>query len=523
MAELAIRPYDNTSDLAAVSALWQQAVPKYPISPQHLEELLVLRWGSHFVALIPNTDDSPASPRIIGFVATYTDVPGVSGLGSGSPAYLPVIIIHPGFQGKGHGTKLLQHAKDHLGKSFETIKVTSSIPRFWSGVPTDLSLKDQEFFAKRGFKETSRVKDFYQPLATFKSPQHILDRAASNGITFAPLTASGAEECLAAQELNFPRWAPGYQALHRGNHHEEIMVAFDRDGRQVGWTFILSPGKTRLWDGFAFVPVVGGEDGVSGNGRTAMISAVGVSKDVRGMGAGLGMVCAAMEEFKKRGGIDGVFVDQVVLDNFYEKVGETQPKMLSNKTMSLVPGLVKQGPFMRAFLAASAIARRQVGASRGLTTSSRRYASLQHNSKQTLSVLEQQRLRRPVAPHLTIYKWRYQSLTSILQRFSGIFLSGGLYLFAAGYLLAPLLVPQTAIAHLFDINTIAAFVGAWPVWAKVSAKFTLVWPFTFHAFNGVKQLVFDAGRGLTSRPGIVKASRAVAAVSFVSALALAFI
>ena len=134
-----------------------------------------------------------------------------------------------------------------------------------------------------------------------------------------------------------------------------------------------------------------------------------------------------------------------------------------------------------------------------------------------ISSLQKQRLRRPVSPHLTIYKWRYQSLASILQRVSGMCLSGGLYAFAATYVL----LPQVAAVDV-DVGTLAAVVGAWPAWVKVPAKFVLAWPFAYHAANGGKQLVFDAGVGM-SRAGVVRASRVVAGCSVVGACALCWV
>lgn len=136
MAELTIRPYDNDSDSAKVSTLWQETFPQYPISPQHLETLLTLNLGTHFVALIDH--------QLIGFCATYREP------SKGETGYLAIIVVQSDFQSKGHGTKLLEHAMGHLRKSFKKIKVGSSIPRFWPGVPTDLSIKDQEFFVKKG-------------------------------------------------------------------------------------------------------------------------------------------------------------------------------------------------------------------------------------------------------------------------------------------------------------------------------------------------------------------------------------
>jgi beta-N-acetylhexosaminidase len=137
MSELTIRPYDNDLDSARVSTLWQETFPQYPISPQHLETLLTLSLGSHFVALIED--------RVIGFCATYRELSQ-----EGETGYLAIIAIHSDFQQKGYGTKLLEHTMGHLWKFFKKIKVGSSIPRFWPGVPTDLSIKDQEFFVERG-------------------------------------------------------------------------------------------------------------------------------------------------------------------------------------------------------------------------------------------------------------------------------------------------------------------------------------------------------------------------------------
>ncbi|KAH8691561.1 hypothetical protein BGW36DRAFT_263302, partial [Talaromyces proteolyticus] len=133
------------------------------------------------------------------------------------------------------------------------------------------------------------------------------------------------------------------------------------------------------------------------------------------------------------------------------------------------------------------------------------------------SLLDQQRLRRPVSPHITIYKWEYQSLTSILQRFSGSFLSGSLYLFFGGYLLAPLVLETSA----FDVNSIIATLAGVPVMVKTAVKFVVAWPFTYHFFNGVKHLLWDNVLALGSKRAIRNCARVVAGCSFVGAVVLA--
>lgn len=47
--------------------------------------------------------------------------------------------------------------------------------------------------------------------------------------------------------------------------------------------------------------------------------------------------------------------------------------------------------------------------------------------------------------------------------------------------------------------SIAAAVGGLPEVVKVGAKFLVAWPFTFHALNGVRHLVWDVGVALKNR------------------------
>lgn len=98
-----------------------------------------------------------------------------------------------------------------------------------------------------------------------------------------------------------------------------------------------------------------------------------------------------------------------------------------------------------------------------------------------------QRLNRPVSPHMTIYKWQYKSLASILHRATGLLLSGSLYGFATLYLLGP------SLGLPIDFATVVSAFGALPLAAKVAVKFGVSIPFTYHFFNGLKHLSFDRG------------------------------
>jgi succinate dehydrogenase (ubiquinone) cytochrome b560 subunit len=105
--------------------------------------------------------------------------------------------------------------------------------------------------------------------------------------------------------------------------------------------------------------------------------------------------------------------------------------------------------------------------------------------------LAAQRRNRPTAPHLTVYKWTYESSASAIHRITGLLLSGSLYGLATLYLCAP------ALDLNLDSATMAAAFGSLPVAVKASLKFGLSMPFTYHGFNGVKHLIWDSGRLLS--------------------------
>ncbi|EED20723.1 succinate dehydrogenase, putative [Talaromyces stipitatus ATCC 10500] len=192
--------------------------------------------------------------------------------------------------------------------------------------------------------------------------------------------------------------------------------------------------------------------------------------------------------------------------------------MSLRKTVQLNPGLIKHG---NARLGRIPPRHGIFSSSRSppqINSYTRMLATFQHGST-NLTPLEQQRLRRPVSPHMTIYKWQYQSLTSILQRFSGIFLAGGLYVFATGYVLTPIVSP--GYTDLFDIETIVGALREVPGWIKGVGKFALSMPFTYHFYNGVKHLMWDLGVGLSHKRFFGRLAWVVAGFSVVSSLGLA--
>ena len=96
--------------------------------------------------------------------------------------------------------------------------------------------------------------------------------------------------------------------------------------------------------------------------------------------------------------------------------------------------------------------------------------------------------KRPMSPHFQVWKWHVTMLGSIVHRATGCALYGG---------------AAIAVAWLFVMtlgeeryNQFAAVVGSIPGQVIL---FGLVWSALYHALNGVRHLVWDAGHGFTPK------------------------
>ena len=91
---------------------------------------------------------------------------------------------------------------------------------------------------------------------------------------------------------------------------------------------------------------------------------------------------------------------------------------------------------------------------------------------------------RPLSPHLGIYRWQVQMVSSILHRATGIALAIGTLLVAAGLL--------TLAAGPVPFADFTAFCAS-PLGLLLLLGWT--WSFAYHLLNGVRHLLQDAGLG----------------------------
>lgn len=95
------------------------------------------------------------------------------------------------------------------------------------------------------------------------------------------------------------------------------------------------------------------------------------------------------------------------------------------------------------------------------------------------------KIERPLSPHLTIWKWGWHMLVSILHRITGSALAvAGLA--ALAWWLAALAAGEAAYAQF---NAVAGH------WFGMLVLVGLTWAFWQHFFSGLRHLVLDTGAG----------------------------
>lgn len=93
-------------------------------------------------------------------------------------------------------------------------------------------------------------------------------------------------------------------------------------------------------------------------------------------------------------------------------------------------------------------------------------------------------MQRPLSPHLQVYKWQVQMMTSIVHRITGVALAAGTVLVVAG--LASLAAGEESYSHF------RAVAGS-PIGLILLLGWS--WALFYHLCNGVRHLLQDAGLG----------------------------
>jgi len=116
--------------------------------------------------------------------------------------------------------------------------------------------------------------------------------------------------------------------------------------------------------------------------------------------------------------------------------------------------------------------------------------------------------QRPLSPHIQIYKWQVQMVTSILHRATGIALAVGMLLVVWGLL--------SLAAGEAAFNQFKVCIGS-PLGLVLLVGWS--WALFYHLCNGIRHLLQDAGAGYAI-PQFVRSSWLSVIVSLVLVVAV---
>ncbi|KAH8821467.1 acyl-CoA N-acyltransferase [Xylogone sp. PMI_703] len=275
-------------------ALWSEVLKDWPIVLPRLKYILTNGGGRHYI-------------HDHGFCLSY--------LADDAQGKIAVIAVHPDHRGKGIGSALIDKARENV----KSMRLSSSFPRFWPGVPMQLSEETKSFFHHRGFKklENPTPRDLFRDISNDVAPPDVISRVEHLPYKFIPWSHELYGECMVKQNENFGKnqsWVQAYERLAGAGQHQEVMVAVDPEtGKQVGWTLMCSPSSVVSQD-FAFLPLAPTGE------QTGLIACVGVDEAYRGKGIGLALLIKGMQNMRERG-MKGILIDWVVIRGFYETLG----------------------------------------------------------------------------------------------------------------------------------------------------------------------------------------------------------
>ncbi|XP_065166811.1 succinate dehydrogenase cytochrome b560 subunit, mitochondrial-like [Atheta coriaria] len=127
-------------------------------------------------------------------------------------------------------------------------------------------------------------------------------------------------------------------------------------------------------------------------------------------------------------------------------------------------------------------------------------------------------LKRPLSPHIRIYKKQLTSLLSFCHRLTGLMMVFYVYVVTAGTWIWP------DITTFYDyLETLDIYTGEyWWTAAHRTVKFLVAYPFCYHALNAIRHLSWDFGK-LLGMNQIYSSGYFMQAMVIVFALALVFL
>jgi beta-N-acetylhexosaminidase len=304
-----IRPYHSEYDGEAVFQLWQASLgQQWPLTPALLRQVIESAEDptqalEHFVAV----DDGV----IVGFVATYASHMSASATAAGS---IVALIVAPQARRRGIGTTLHDVALQRLRESeVRRVQLGGGGPRFWPGVPADLS-PAISFFQRHGWEFSDTSYDMLQALQNYMTPPGIYQRLDRQRVTLRVADQHDLPGLLAFVSAEFPEWLDDYRSIADLGDDQDILLAYDASQRLVGALVMYTERSNPQRGDVVWQTLLGDRPGALG--------VVGVAKHARRLGIGSALVARGTELLRARGASYS-FIGWTWALDFYGKLGYT--------------------------------------------------------------------------------------------------------------------------------------------------------------------------------------------------------
>jgi GNAT superfamily N-acetyltransferase len=216
---------------------------------------------------------------------------------------IPLILVHPGWQGRGIGTGLLAAAVDLLraGGALEVMAGSGGSGYIWPGVPSDLPAA-VAFFTARGWRHSYDTLDLVADLAAYQPPAAAAVRAARAGVSLALASGGELAEVVAFEAAAFPQWVRWFAA-----GRQDALIARDSAGDIAGALLLDGPDADTM-----FAPMLGPAAGT--------IGCVGVAPPLQGRGIGTALVTRA-SQILSQAGTRACHIGWAASEAFYRRAG----------------------------------------------------------------------------------------------------------------------------------------------------------------------------------------------------------
>lgn len=294
---------------AELAAVWNAALGReFPLRPELLRQ-----------ALGPDAFVDPGAScawiedgRPVGF-AIVRQVPAGAGPAPGPRAWLSALVVHPGWQRRGVGTRLLRQVRVRIRTTgHEQLRLGGDPFHLFPGVP---EASGTAFWQRRGAHlDPVAVVDVRRSLAGWTEPPGAAEALAAAGALVRPATAGTWDALLAFLQVEFPyrwTWEAGVHRRRGGSPGDYLLL--EAGGAVAGFARIYrSDVRPVIGPSMNWAPLLAATCGGLGP--------IGIAAACRGRGLGLAFLARAVSWLREQG-VRELVIDWTDQPDFYRRLG----------------------------------------------------------------------------------------------------------------------------------------------------------------------------------------------------------